>query len=174
MLERCILNKMKIIFFWIALLQIQSINLFSQNLINDTIIIWSKDYKLTIDDFQRKSKIDSEEKNIFIEGLCNYSIQYVYYELIDKVNVHTLFNRNGSYLSSFNDIDYVLKHEQLHFDIGEIYARKFRKWLYNYYLDDNFNDYLIIDLKFNDIINELKLFQIEYDNDEQLIFSNEN
>jgi hypothetical protein len=172
MLEGIILNKRLFIFFLIS--QLHNISLCSQNMLNDSIIIWSKDYRLKVDDFKRKTEINSKDKNNFVEGLCNYSIQYVYHDTINIVNIQTLFNTKGSYLSSFNNIDYVLQHEQLHFDIGELYARKFRKWLLNYYFEESVIDYSTIDIKLNEILIQLNIFQSEYDNEEYLILNNEN
>lgn len=47
----------------------------------------------------------------------------------DNVFVQAVFYNHGSWVLQEGRTDYVLKHEQIHFDITEIYARMLRKAL---------------------------------------------
>lgn len=89
---------------------------------NDTII-WKQDSLLRAEDFKAKPK-----KN----GPLGWSSLglFLYYtesggELM--LSVEALFVKSKSYLAK--NTEYVLKHEQIHFDIAELYARKLRKKL---------------------------------------------
>ena len=94
----------------------------SQNL--DSIIIWDKNYKISWDDFSGKkfiSKDDVAAKSFsvlhYIPGYhknssYSYTIIPVFYKYKSSVT-----DRNSK----------LLEHEQIHFDIQEIFARKIRK-----------------------------------------------
>lgn len=49
--------------------------------------------------------------------------------------VYAIFNPHLSWVKKGKESDYLLRHEQLHFDISELSARKFRKYL----AEQNFN-----------------------------------
>src|SRR5689334_15537067 len=91
----------------------------SKKFAKDTII-WSGDRLLTVEDFQgRKSKnkagtssglfIHSEDK----EGTLMFYVEAIFYKS------KSFFMKDES--------PYALRHEQLHFDITELYARKLRQ-----------------------------------------------
>jgi len=82
----------------------------------------------------------------------------------DKINVMAIFNTKKSFIMAIHS-NYVLKHEQIHFDITELFARKIRKELLVYY-KNNFN----LDIKVSyDIykrqIKKYDLYEHEYDNE---------
>lgn len=87
---------------------------------NDTII-WKQDSLLHKEDFKAKGKNNGPL------GFTNTGI-FLYTgekdgELI--FYIEALFIKSKSYITQYSD--YVLKHEQLHFDICELYARKLRQ-----------------------------------------------
>jgi len=88
---------------------------------NDTII-WQKDSLLTREDF--KGRVTKQWA-----GCC---ATFLLVEPIEN-NGNILFSVQAVFVKSKSNIiqtsDYVLKHEQLHFDICELYARKLRKML---------------------------------------------
>jgi len=90
---------------------------------NDANIIeWNSDYKLKMEDFK---------------GIPDYSLKYsaisaieikpVIFEVLDSFhyNFEVLFIKNESWIKK--DSKNLLEHEQLHFDIAELFARKLRK-----------------------------------------------
>jgi hypothetical protein len=81
-----------------------------------------------------------------------------------KIVVKSLFDCNLSYFKPSKRDSFVLAHEQLHFDITEIYARKFRKVI----LEEmsTYKNFLIgHETAFSGILEELALKQDEYDSE---------
>ena len=90
-------------------------------------IIWSPDRKLTWDDFKRKPKegtgLDAESA-VYIEtsGIECKNGKVVY-------NVRAVFEPDESWVDPNKKSAALLAHEQGHFDLAEVYARKLRKAL---------------------------------------------
>ena len=114
--------KMTLFFF---LLQI-SINLIAQN--TDSLKCWSSRDKLTWNDFRGKIPESNDYGNAAtwyklnaIPELKNGRLDYI---------VTLSFKRYESWTTDTSSQDMLL-HEQLHFDIAELYARKLRKAIQN-------------------------------------------
>ncbi len=101
--------------------------LFSSNSNETEILYWGQTGKLTWEDFSGEPRFDFEE--IFAltssgimdykgckDGIINYSIK-------------SYFEKKESWVKKEARTEYHLAHEQLHFDITELYARKLRKLL---------------------------------------------
>jgi hypothetical protein len=102
---------------------------------NDNIIVWSKEKKLTWNDFQGKISNDKtyEVINVYKESEEDAARSRVaialYYQCEGSKAKHTVraeFEKNNSWYFAKRKTDAVLSHEQLHFDITELYARKLR------------------------------------------------
>ena len=89
-------------------------------------IIWSDDYTLTWDDFQGKAR-----KNHFASAMSDVTFSVSIKSEGNKlmVFVQPSFNTKGSWVKPDDKTDYLLKHEQTHFDIYEVNARKLRQEL---------------------------------------------
>lgn len=90
---------------------------------NDTIIVWTESRKLAWADFQRPSheRTQGAQSDIglsIVSRRTGNNINYVVFPYFYK--------RRSSTNSSST---HILKHEQIHFDIAEVYARKMRKKL---------------------------------------------
>jgi hypothetical protein len=87
---------------------------------NDTII-WKQDSLLHKEDFKAKGK------NSGPLGYANTGIFMYAGESGGELlfNIEALFIKSKSYITQYSE--YVLKHEQIHFDICELYARKLRQ-----------------------------------------------
>lgn len=88
---------------------------------NDTIIVWTASRKLSWSDFQSPSHegtkgAQSDIGLSIVSTLRNRNVNYV---------VFPYFYKQRSSTNTSND--YVLVHEQIHFDIAELFARKMRK-----------------------------------------------
>ena len=87
-------------------------------------LFWSKDYSLQWSDYlgnvPKSSKFDATS-NVGITAPCEYS------NGILEADVICYLNKKKSWVKSKSEI--LLKHEQGHFDISEIYARKLRQQL---------------------------------------------
>lgn len=101
---------------------------------NDSTIVWNSTYKLTWNDFQGKT--DSIN---FGKAKTSYRIRIIPKEVTvdendniygyEKMTVQAEFDKKNSWsMAKFDTI--VLNHEQLHFDIAELFARKVRKQFY--------------------------------------------
>lgn len=101
------------------------INIGDYNFTN--MISWSADYRLTWDDFQgpvdphRKFGVESATQ-VMIELNSRSEGNRVYFD------VSCYFERDRSWTASRHS-QHLLAHEQLHFDIAELYAREMRKRL---------------------------------------------
>ncbi len=91
-------------------------------------IFWSRDRKLTWEDFKAIEPPDSS-KNIAAVTYCGigYHTNRVLLSAPAKIWVTNIFNCNKSWVRENQKKPGVLNHEQLHFDLSEIYARKMRK-----------------------------------------------
>ena len=101
--------------------------LFSSNSNETEILYWGQTGKLTWEDFDGEPRFDLKEiYALTSSGLmdskgCKDGI------IIYKIKSY--FEKNESWVKEEARTDYHLAHEQLHFDITELYARKLRKLL---------------------------------------------
>ena len=95
---------------------------------NDSILIWNENRKITWTDFKSQNKVHSYENAsaVMAPGLIAYP-KNIEASKIKEVKIIATVNKNQSWYKIKED--YILNHEQMHFNITEIYARKFRKEL---------------------------------------------
>ena len=126
-------------------------------------IPWSESYRLQWTDFKGSPNKNSDAVAITASGLTfSFSTRTTKTKLVDyTANVEAHFYPKQSWCKRGLVDEIVLAHEQLHFDITELHARKFRKKL------DARSFSLDIKKELNEIqlsINrELKEFQNKYD-----------
>lgn len=92
---------------------------------SDTVnnyIYWSDDYRLVWTDFEELPQRYSEHAAYSVVG---YESRFDMNADRYKAVIRTYFDRNESW--SKNWISILLNHEQGHFDLAELYGRKFRK-----------------------------------------------
>ncbi len=102
-----------------------------QIIANDSIIKWETNKKLIWSDF-----LGVADENVFGYAMTSYKIEVIPSEVMvdennniqnyETLNVVVNFYKYHSWYIK-DDID-LLNHEQLHFDIAEIFARKMRKY----------------------------------------------
>lgn len=128
-------------------------------------INWSEDRKLTWDDFKGVPDTLNYPNTL---AMTNSGFGYesgVNMFRAGKVFVQSVFNTNESWVVPEGRNDYVLRHEQIHFDITEIYSRKLRKELDDANItSDNADKAKPI---FEKIFNEMERRQIRYDQETQ-------
>ncbi|MBT2619785.1 MULTISPECIES: DUF922 domain-containing protein [Chryseobacterium] len=147
---------------WSVICLLVSIQLFSQK------IIWKEDQKLTWNDF--KSSVNRKNnKDVVAYTHCGWEYSVITSSNPSspvKIEILTIFNKDKSWKDVKRISDYVLLHEQKHFDIAEIYARKLRKEVL-----ENIKTSSDFDKKFkaiySRILNEYRDFQMAYDRDTQ-------
>jgi len=104
-----------------------SVFFFSSNTSAPDIIYWTEGHRLTWDDFEGTPRYDHDEISaITASGIVHYKgckdghINY---------KIQAYFEKNDSWVKAEALTDHHLKHEQIHFDITELYARRLRKSL---------------------------------------------
>jgi hypothetical protein len=116
---------LKNIFFFIGF-----ISLMSFSFVKDDFILWQENKKLKIQDFKAENK-DTVKVNRqqFLGAISAIRIEYSSFQRnknsVPEFSIKTYFDPNESWMLLKND--YVLQHEQIHFDLTELYARKMRK-----------------------------------------------
>ncbi|MGJ8593336.1 MAG: DUF922 domain-containing protein [Aquaticitalea sp.] len=96
---------------------------------NDKVISWRDDLKLTWTDFKGPPKAHKYAVAVTASGITfEFSVKELNAEIISfdtKVEAH--FYPDKSWYIKKEGTPQILAHEQLHFDITELYARKFRQ-----------------------------------------------
>ena len=116
---------LKNIFFFVGF-----ITLMSFSFVKDNFILWQENKKLKIQDFKAENK-DTIKVNQqqFLGAISAIRIEYSSFQRnknsVPDFSIKTYFDPNESWMLLKND--YVLQHEQIHFDLTELYARKMRK-----------------------------------------------
>lgn len=105
----------------------------------ENLIPWSLDYQLTWDDFQGERIFDKRQaESVLILRRDEADTEIFeqegkYYFKIINLNATAYFKQNESWVlekqKKAENAVIILKHEQGHFDITEIYARKYRSKL---------------------------------------------
>jgi predicted secreted Zn-dependent protease len=94
---------------------------------DNPLIDWSADRKLTWDDF--KAPPDKSSPNAALTNTA-IKIDFSYNNELFKYHIRCQFDKRNSWGRVKNE--YILSHEQGHFDIAEIYARRLNKTLKDY------------------------------------------
>ena len=125
-------------------------------------ILWNPDRKLKVSDF--KGSTNDKPFVAATNAYFGYNTRIKPKENIVIVEVDTYFNCELSYFKNNKNQSLVLNHEQLHFDITELYARKFTQRLQ---LEvKSFKDLVKnVERIGNEVHKELQLKQDAYDTD---------
>ena len=118
-------QNLKNIFFFIGF-----ITLMSFSFVKDDFILWQENKKLKIQDFKADNKDTIKvNRQQFLGAISAIRIEYSSFQRnknsVPDFSIKTYFDPNESWMLLKND--YVLQHEQIHFDLTELYARKMRK-----------------------------------------------
>ena len=115
---------MKKIIYIVALLVVQFT--FAQ----DKELPWRKDFKLTYSDFEARPNKNHPYAAITYSGMSyGFNAQVVNGKVEVDYEVKSFFVANKSWMKMHLADENLLAHEQLHFDITELFARKLRKQL---------------------------------------------
>jgi len=144
-----------IILFWLL-----SNFVFSQSQFeNDSILVWNKNRKICWEDFMVDNELDFEN-NFHAAVSTNIIIFPKAVRKFGDFKFIAVLYKKKSWAAFKSDI--LLEHEQLHFNITELFARKLRKFFSdekNYFLTNPIECQAV----YNSIMNELILFQNLYD-----------
>ena len=102
---------------------------FSSTSLNDETISWNDDFKLTWNNFKDTPKKNVDAVALTASGITfEFSLQETENRIVNfETKVFAHFYPNKSWYLKENATDYILAHEQLHFDMTELYTRKFRQ-----------------------------------------------
>jgi predicted secreted Zn-dependent protease len=141
----------------LKILSLSLVMLFSVSQSN--LIQWSADRKLTWADF--KAPPDKNSTNAALTS-SRINIDFGYNSSGLKYNIKCRFDQNLSWGRIKND--YILAHEQGHFDIAEIHARKLHKGLkaYKFNVRTVGND---VNEIYGAVMKEHHAYQSQYDNE---------
>jgi hypothetical protein len=106
---------------------------------NEETKTWNVSYKLTWDDFKATPDPNSDAVALTASGITfGYSVKTSGQRIIDfSTTVEAHFYPNKSWHVKDKSDDYILGHEQLHFDITELYVRKFREQIERLIVNQN-------------------------------------
>ncbi|MCB0506828.1 MAG: hypothetical protein KDD21_00875 [Bacteroidetes bacterium] len=125
-----------------------------------TYFTWSANRKLTWNDFKENYKVskysvEAAKVSTSITYGCSVSNNEISYI------VEARLYPKASWSNKEAQFDYVLQHEQLHFDITELFARKLRKILSEKI--KNHKDYKLVNKYGDKISDDWDVFQDKYD-----------
>ncbi|MGM5470754.1 DUF922 domain-containing protein [Flavobacteriaceae bacterium LMO-SS05] len=124
---------------------------------------WRDDLKLTWSDFKGKKNTKSDAVAVTASGITfAYSVKKANATVVDFIPVvEAHFYPNRSWVVQELADDYILIHEQLHFDITELHVRKFRKQLSQVKISNRIDT--VLDALHKSINKELATMQTQYD-----------
>ncbi|RNC88541.1 MAG: DUF349 domain-containing protein [Allomuricauda sp.] len=133
---------------------------FSQEI--EESILWSPDIRLEWSNFKGSVPPDAVPAATTASGISyKYSANLLHHEVDLDFEVSAFFYPRESWYKPRVCDDNILQHEQLHFDISELYARKMRFQLQRTAFSKNVKQE-IRDI-YREILKELKDFQDRYD-----------
>lgn len=141
--------------FIIVLFLIWKISICSQN------IYWSKDFTLNWEHFKITEKAERIEAAKAYLGIKLFKIRSLNWSNKSEFTAVAFLSIDSSYYVPNKINELILQHEQTHFDITELYARKLRQILSQKKFIFNFEAKMI----FNFIFIEHNRTQIEYEAD---------
>lgn len=128
----------------------------------DTSIPWSLERRLSWNDFKGPVPPDAVPAATTASGISyKYSANLIYHEVELDFEVNAFFYPNESWYKPDYCDDLILSHEQLHFDISELFARKMRLKLERTSFTENVKSE-IRDI-YKNTLKELSEFQEKYD-----------
>ncbi|WP_419487441.1 DUF922 domain-containing protein [Chryseobacterium bernardetii] len=127
-------------------------------------IIWQEGQKLVWDNF--KSPVN-RKNNPDVAAYTNCGWEYSVVKSSNpkspvKIEIKTVFNEDKSWKDVKKINNYILLHEQKHFDIAELFVRKFRKSVAEKIRNSGDYDRLFKSI-YNTISGEYKNYQMVYD-----------
>lgn len=132
---------------------------------SDDSLLWSDDLKLTWNDFKGEQNRESNAVAVTASGITfSYKVRKANSRIIDFTPiVEAHFYPEKSWVKLELADDYILAHEQLHFDITELHVRKFRKQISALKITQNLGS--ILDRLHQNINKELSEMQHHYDSE---------
>lgn len=125
-------------------------------------MLWNANRKLTWADFKGKIPPAANPAATTASGISyKYSANLIHHEVHLDFEVNAFFYPNESWYKPDVCDDLILSHEQLHFDIAELFARQMREKL----AKTSFSDNVKAEIReiYKNTLQELRKFQERYD-----------
>lgn len=132
---------------------------------SDEVIYWSENNLLKYIDFQARQDSSYNVDGLLANATAATEIRFSVFTNDDGntcFKVMNVFLRNKSWM--VKKTPYVLQHEQLHFDISEVYARRIRKRL-SQLIGDDMADVNVLKDEIQILLKERMFRQQQYDHD---------
>jgi len=128
-------------------------------------LTWREDLKLTWEDFQGEQNLESGAVAVTASGITfSYAVRKSNSRIVDfQALIKAHFYPEKSWVIKELADDYILAHEQLHFDITELHVRKLRKLISEVKVSQNLDR--IFNAIHQDMNNELAEMQNRYDSE---------
>lgn len=140
--------------------------LLAANVVLGQTIFWEEGKKLRWENF--KSSVNKVNTlNVAAYSNCGWEYSVVKPTnpaLPVKIEIKAVFNEDKSWKDTRKIDEYILMHEQRHFDIAELFVRKFRKHVAEKIINSGDYDRLFKSI-YNMVSSEYKHFQTVYDRD---------
>lgn len=122
-------------------------------------IFWSENRKLVWEDFQSKNQPNTSKAAATTFCGISYLLNSPTKKFSSKeVKIESFFVPSKSWAHSDHKTDLVLMHEQSHFDIAELFARRFRKLI-----SDKILDAKTLQKHYTNVYESYKDFQQDYE-----------
>lgn len=128
---------------------------------NDSIIIWNKNRKLTWDDFQNKVLEPPQFDAAGVSTGIEFLPKIISNKNINEITVFAVASKSESWV--MNPSKELLDHEQIHFDITELFTRKLRKGISDYLKENKRYELDTIQEIYYKFQNKLDYIQDKYD-----------
>ncbi|NNJ89555.1 MAG: DUF922 domain-containing protein [Eudoraea sp.] len=136
----------------------------------ENAIKWDPDHRLSWSDFKAEPNKNSPVAAITASGIAyRFSAMENRGKMKVDCSIDTFFYPESSWYKPETANEIILSHEQLHFDISELFARKMRARVENYSFSSNVKAEM--NRIYEQILRELQAFQKRYD--EETNFSRE-
>jgi hypothetical protein len=142
-------------------------NNISSSLVNPNYVVWNEAKKLDLTDFKAIVKpLDAKGINmaaccatsIYMESQKNFRL--IWDGKINNVKIISFFDCGRSWFDKNYLYNNILEHEQIHFDITELIARRLRKEVYFKPLSLK-----VLQAKYNKSLEDLNKIQTKFDSD---------
>ena len=132
---------------------------------NESTILWREDLKLTWNDFKGEQHVETNAIAVTASGITfSYKVRKANSRIVDFTpSVEAHFYPDKSWVKLEQADDYILAHEQLHFDITELHVRKLKKQISTLKITQNLGS--ILDKLHQNIKKELSVMQNKYDSE---------
>lgn len=130
----------------------------------ENAIRWDTDHRLSWSDFKAQPPKDSPVAAITASGIAyRFSAMESRKKMEVDCTIDTFFYPESSWYKPETANDIILSHEQLHFDISELFARKMRGRVDNYSFTSNVK--VEMNRIYEQILKEMRAFQKRYDDE---------